>query len=75
MIGDTTETWTFTVEQNVRVGVFGLLEWHRTAGVEVDEHTARRFYEQALRGLPDHLRAPRLTRITREIVAEPDAFT
>lgn len=70
MIGATTERWTFTVEQQGR-DWDGKLTWTRTAGIEVDEQTARDMYRKAIReGLPNHLRAPRLTRVTRTTVDE-----
>jgi hypothetical protein len=72
MIGDTTEAWTYSVEMQIR-DWDGSLTWTRTPGIEVTEQTARDMYRQAIRdGLPAHLRAPRLTRVVRTIVDEPD---
>lgn len=73
MIGDTTETWTYTVEMQIR-DWDGKPTWTRTPGIEVTEQTARDMYRQAIRdGLPAHLRAPRLTRVVRTIVDEDPA--
>lgn len=71
MIGDMSITWTFTVEQRVR-DIPGDEKWIRTLGIEVDEHTARDMYRKAIaEGLPEHLRAPRVTRVVRTIMDEP----
>ncbi|MCP3810805.1 hypothetical protein NLX62_00360 [Mycobacteriaceae bacterium Msp059] len=70
MIGDTTETWTYTVEMQIH-DWDGKPAWTRTPGIEVTEHTAREAYRQAIRdGLPNHLRAPRLTHVVRTIIDE-----
>lgn len=75
MIGDTTETWTYTAEMLIR-DWDGKPVWTRTPGIEVDEHTAREAYRQAIRdGLPAHLRAPRVTRVIRTTIDEPDTAT
>lgn len=71
MIGQTTETWTFTYELRSR-DINGEPAWMRSGGIEVDEHTARDMYRKAVtEGLPDHMRAPRLTRVVRTIMDEP----
>ncbi|OCB44731.1 hypothetical protein A5721_18855 [Mycobacterium vulneris] len=70
MIGDTTESWTYTVEMQIR-DWDGKPTWTRTPGIEVTEQTARDMYRQAIRdGLPAHLRAPRLTHVVRTIIDE-----